>query len=148
MNMRGFTLVETMLYIALLAFIIGGAVAMAYHLTGSSGRISAMAVAREEGDFVMRKIGWALSSASGFSIPDAHELVVTRYGGATVNVKLNGTKVEMKEDGDFLPLTSSNVFVSDLTFTGIPAAGPGPEGIRALLTIGSTTFSMTAYLRR
>lgn len=148
MNTRGFTLIETILYIALLAFIIGGAAAMAYHLTGSSGRISTIAAVREEGNFVMRKISWALSSASSFSIQNAHELVVTKYGGVTADVKLSGTEVQMKEEGDFLPLTSANVLVSDLTFTDIPAAGSGPEGVTALLTIGSTTFSMTAYLRK
>lgn len=147
---RGFTLIETIIYTALLAFVIGGALSATYNIIEGSGRLDGNAVRQEEGNFVLRKINWALSSASGFSITSSSELFVTRYDGTTVNFKLVGAEVDMKETGGaFLPLTTDNVTVTDLLFQNIPAIGSGPKGVTATLTLKSgVTFSTTKYLRK
>lgn len=144
---RGFTLIETVLYIAFLSLILGGAVFTAYNLTQSSGRGDADAARQEEGNFILRKISFALSSASAVDVPNPDELVVTRYGAAPMMyVRRSGDAVEMKEaGGTFTPL-SSGMESTAITFTDIPAAGARPQGVTASLEIGSSTFFMTAYL--
>lgn len=144
---RGFTLIETVVYIALLALIMGGAVFTAYSLTEGSARTSAHAIVQEEGSFVLRKLAWALSSASDFSIPNSHELIVTRYDGTTADISLDGTRIIMQAGGaDFVPLTTENVSAADLLFTAIPAVGTGPEGVTATFMINGAPFSLTQYL--
>lgn len=146
---RGFTLIETIVYIALLGLILTGAVVTAYQLAQSSGSVSTNNTLQEEGNFVLMKISWALSGASSFTIPSANELTVTRYDGTTVEIRLSGTTVEMQEGGgSFMSITTSNVTVSDLVFTDIPASGTGPEGVTATLTAGGMTFTTTKYLRQ
>ncbi len=142
---RGFTLIETIIYIALLAFIMGGALSATYSIIENAGRLDANAVTQEEGNFVLRKINWALSSASGFDTSVPHQLTVTRYDGVTVVIKLSGTEVDMKETGRvFVPLTTSNVIVKEMVFV---ALGTPPAGIKATLMLNNTTFYTTKYVR-
>lgn len=143
---RGFTLIETIIYIALLAFIMGGALSATYNIIENAGRLDANVTIQEEGNFVLRKINWALSGASSFSTT-AHELTVTRYDGITVVIKLSGTEVDISEDGGvtFLPLTTSNVTAVELSFIML---GTAPKGVKATLMLNGTTFSTTKYLRK
>ena len=97
----------------------------------------------------MRKLDWALASASGLDASVPHQLTITRYNGITVVVKLSGTAVVMEEvGGAFVPLTTSNVTVTDLVFTDLPAKESRPEGVTARVALASTTFSTTHYLRK
>ena len=146
---RGFTLIEAVMYIGLFGLLMVGAVAASYELLQGSTHTSASASVQDEGNFVLRKIQWALSSATSFSIPNAHELVVTRPGGSTVDIKLEGNEVMISEGwAYFLPLTTKNVSVSDLVFKNIPAAGNAPAGVMATTTIDGLDFALTKYLRQ
>jgi hypothetical protein len=57
--MRGFTLVEVLLYCALLGMLLAGSVVSAYALISSSGRADAASLVAAEGDFVLDKIRWS-----------------------------------------------------------------------------------------
>lgn len=146
---RGFTLVEAIVYIALLGFIMASTVATAYQLLGGAGSLATKNTAVEEGNFVLRKLDWALAGSSGLDTSVAHQLTVTRYDGVTVSIKLNGTAVDMKETGgSFSPITTSNVIASSLAFVDIPVVGTSPEGVTATLVLNGLTFSVTQYLRK
>jgi prepilin-type N-terminal cleavage/methylation domain-containing protein len=146
---RGFTLIESIVYIALLGLIMTGTVATAYQLVSSSGSLATKNMAGEEGNFVLHKLNWTLSSASILDTSVAHQLTVTRHDGVTVVIKLNGNEVDMKEGGgSFLPITTGNVTVSSFTFVDIPVVGTSPEGITATLVLNGLMFSATKYLRK
>jgi len=145
---NGFTLIEALVYIALLGLIMTGAVAVAYQLVDSSAAVNIKNTAGEEGNFVLRKLDWALSSASALDTSVTNQLTVSRYDGTTVIIKLSGTEIEMKETGGtFLPITTGNVTVSDLSFQNIPAVGGAPQGVTAATTINGLNFVMTRYIR-
>ena len=64
----GFTLIETIIYIALVAFLIGGGVIAAYAVIQGSGRASDAEALQEEGQFVVSGV-WLLRG-SRFSDPE------------------------------------------------------------------------------
>jgi type II secretory pathway pseudopilin PulG len=100
--MKGFTLIETLLYIALLSLLMSGILFAFYQVVESTGQISKLATAVAEGDFVQRKYRWA----SGV------------YGNA-VELEIVGGKIEMREDifHSFVALTTQNVVATHLSST-------------------------------
>lgn len=146
---RGFTLIESVIYIALFGLLIVGSVQAAYQILKGSSITSANTVVQDEGNFVLQKINWALYSAQSANTPTVNELFITRYDGLTVDVKLQGTQIVMNENGGaFYLLTTSNVSVSDFTPTMIPPAGAAPAGVAITGTINGRTFTFTKYLRK
>ncbi len=154
MNMtRGFTLIETIIYIALLGLIMTWAVATSYQLLHGSANMSVKTVVQDEGSFVLRKVQWALSSAQSVS-GSGSTLTVTRNDGNTVQFRLTGTAIEVSETSpiiSFTPITTGNVRVESLSF--VVTAG-SPKGVTVTATLKTTNgtdtplpFTLTRYLR-
>lgn len=146
--MRGFTLIETLVYIALLSFLVTGALATIYGIVESGAITSDTTVVHDEGTFVLRKVEWALASATSISSPASGSgsfLAVTQTDGTTINVRLSGDTIEMREDtGAYVPLTSENVVASSLTFTRLTGS---PAGIEVTAVIDGVEFVTRRYLR-
>jgi len=154
---RGFTLIEAIIYIALLSFIMTGAVVTSYQLAASSTKLSVDTSTQEEGDFVLRKIDWALNGTSTAAsittpLPGSYgaSLALTRTDGTTVRIRKNGTAIEISKDGGstYVPLTTSNVSVTSLSFHAIAPVGTQPAGIEASTTINGTVFYTERYSRK
>ncbi len=155
--MKGFTLIETVIYIALLGMLMTGTLMTAYDLFESSQKSSGKATVQEEGSFVQRKMTWALTgmtsapTVGGFNC--SQTLSVSKAGAATpVEFQRNSTNntIEMREGGvgSFLPITTGNVSATCLQFSTIAASGSGPSGVTATLTISTLPFSVTKYVRK
>ncbi len=158
MNNRGFTLIETIIYIGLFALIIGGSFLAVYQILQGSAQVAVKSTVQDEESFALRKIEWALGSVQTISSPvsgTSGTLSLTRYDGTQVVVRLNGTKIELSENGgtSYLPITSDNVPVNALSFAYVQS-GVGPAGITASMTIKDVndpqTFnaSTTKYIRK
>lgn len=147
---RGFSLIETIIYLSLIGLIIGGAVAASYSLIEGSGHLDTNAATQEEGSFVIRKIDWALAGASRLDFSGTKELAIHRYDGLTVVIKQAQARIVMSQDGGatFLPLTSDQVAVTDLVFQEQASVSGAPPGVSAAFTIGSSTFRTTRYLQK
>src|SRR3989344_2337496 len=102
---KGFTLIETLVYLALFALIIGGMVVAAYLLFETSDRYQTRAMLQEEQNFVMAKIMRTLNNAKDICAPAVgspdSSLSVASYGGtcfppdftvalSSGNITLNG----------------------------------------------------------
>jgi prepilin-type N-terminal cleavage/methylation domain-containing protein len=163
---KGFTLIEVIIYIALFSILIGGAFIVAFQLIDSSGKLNAKNTVQSEGNFVMRKLSWALTSVDpGItttpSLGTTSNLRVTKYDGTKVEICFDSNKIKIHEgtfssctDSDYLPITTDNVTVKtgSLNFTFIPATGSGPFGITASFTITQNgvdfPFTITKYIRK
>ena len=142
----GFTLIETIIYIALLGLIMTGALLSAYNLIVSTQSGTAKTVVEEEGSFVERKIDWALAGAASVTAPHTYELAITKYDGTTVDIKLASTTIMMQENaGAFAPITTSNVKVTNLQFQIV---GSNPAGVMATTTMNGLSFVSTRYIRK
>jgi prepilin-type N-terminal cleavage/methylation domain-containing protein len=154
---KGFTLVEMLVYIALLALLIGGTVYAAFWLLTDVNDIRAKINTDEEANFILRKIGWALSgaNASAVALPapgnSGGTLRVAKTGFADnpICVTLAAGEVRLARGApactDYLPLSTRNVAVAGLEFDRYIAAG-GQEAIRTTFTVNDRQFELIEYL--
>lgn len=152
--MRGFTLIETLVYIALLSIIMGGALTAVYGLIEGSQKINTRTTIQEEGNFVLRKIRGVLSNTTSVTMPSpttptSSSLIVVLYDGSNATVRFNAAshlvEIQRGAGNPFVALTSTNVKAENLQFnylSGIPA------GIDTSLTINGFLFKMTKYLHK
>lgn len=147
----GFTLIETIIYIALLSIIMSGALITSYQLIDGASTLDSKATTQEEGNFVLRKINWALTGAQVIATPIAgcnSALAVSKYDGTSIAIRLSSGKVEISESGvggAYLPITTENASTTCLKFQLI---GLNPVGITATTTINGIDFVITKYIRK
>jgi type II secretory pathway pseudopilin PulG len=148
--LTGFTLLEVLIYLALFAFIISGALVGVYQIIDSTDKISAKIFVEQEGNFLLRKIDWALIGASsstvsalGLSIirPDlpgqSPLLFSTSTDASGLHLQLARGSVATST------LNSDNIAITDLQFTQLSS----PDGVTASFKINGRQFETTKYLR-
>jgi len=157
MTHRGFTLIETLVYLALFTLIIGGFVASAYMLFQTSDRNQTKAMMQDEANFLIGKINLALSGARSVTKP----LIIapaTTASDSTLEVPgftLFRSGDDMQLNGR--ALNNTNVVISRLVFIRTYAGGTNPDSVEAGFTISATTptgstisqtASTTRYIRK
>jgi prepilin-type N-terminal cleavage/methylation domain-containing protein len=151
--MRGFTLIETLIYIALLGLIMTGALLTAYDLIGSATQVTGNATVVDEGSFVGRKIAWSLTGSTtptvaGSGCSMTLSVIKAGHGSNPIEFRRNATDktIEMRQGGTgvFTPITTANVAAECLKF-GIYAGIP--QGVTATTTINGHEFAITRYSR-
>lgn len=119
MRMRGFTLLETIIYLALFSIIMTGAVASALAIGESGARADATALLLDEGLFVLQRLRDAVEHAETIEEPvraDTSSLLVMMNGGSeTIYSEQDGRLVE-GHGGEPHPLTAQRIKISNLVF--------------------------------
>lgn len=172
MKQRGFTLIETVIYLALFAILMSGVIAVAYNMFELSVRNQTQALLQDEGNFLMGKVSWALSGTASINQPVVgilgSQLSVNKVTGVNssgnpiitpVVIALSGTNVTIQEgSAPAVALNNSNIQITRLSF--LHTLGTGvitPESVEASTTLTARTpngmvitqdFSTTGYLRR
>ena len=139
---KGFTLIEVLIYIALLGFIMTIGVASAYYLINSTAQEQGQVNTTAEAEFLMRKIDWAMTGAN---YVDASTKTIKKYDGQTIVFDLDVNRVKITVDGATEYLTSSRVKVTSFVFTEILTV---PKGITVSLIIDGKNFEITKYIRK
>src|SRR3989344_7974807 len=137
--MRGFTLVETLIYIALFSLIFSGALLAVYELLAGSQKNTQKVIIEEEANFLLRKIEWALTGADEILEPvegeNGRALLIDR-ADEKVGFVLVGDNLAISRDaGSPVPLNNERVGVSVLTFEHLPATGEKPAAVRTSFVI-------------
>lgn len=147
---KGFTLIESLIYIALFTLILSGGFATAYNLIEGTDRLNTRTVIIEESNFVLRKINWVLNGAETVTVPSFNTLEVTKFNGKEYEITLDGTVIEMSEVGGEtnVPLTTENVEVLSLNFEYLPADSGSPAGIISTINIDGIISTTTRYIRK
>lgn len=164
----GFTLIETLVYLALFTLIIGGFVMASYALFESAGRNQSKAMLQDEENFIMGKILFSLESAKTINVPVAgasgSSLSITKYDNMQAQFCLAGP---LAKDAYYLggsgsctasgaALNNSNVKVTFLKFSHFDN-GTNPESVQVELVVStqipngmtiSESASSTRYLRK
>lgn len=156
-KVKGSTLIEVIIYIALFSILTVGGFVSAVQIIDSSNKTNRALTAQEEGNFVVRKISWAMSNldplnppaVTGSGCEQILTLNKTDYFSNPVVFRKNLSKVEIKQgNNDFVPVTTENVDVSCLEFKIIFSTNNSPFGISATTTVNDTDFSITKYERK
>ncbi len=162
---RGFTLIETLIYIGLFTILIGGVGVSVYSIIESSGRNSAKALIQTEGDFLVAKINWAISGAKIVNEPAvgvvSQTLSITKWDTSIGNVVITSSGEDITISRGASPaivLNNEDVNISDLSFVHEYSGGTSPESITASFKLSARTangqeippqtFSTTNYLRK
>lgn len=161
---KGFTLIETLIYIALFTLILGSAFVISYQLIAGSSNINSKNIAQAEIDFVLKKINWSLTGMTKVSDlyspnaanPYSNILSLNKFNVGQIDICLYAGQIKMREGGgaglcsssEFASTTSDNVIVSSLSFHYIAPVGGAPAGIEATTTINGIVASTTKYLRK
>ncbi len=142
----GFTLIETLLYIALFGIVIVGIVASAYVFFETGDRNQTKAMLQAETDFLIGKIDNALDGAQTIATPapntNASMLDLTKYDGTNVTITLSGGT--LAKNG--IALSNDNIAVTGITFIHSAPAG-GQESVEAGIAL-TTRMSNGMFLTR
>ncbi len=156
MGSKGFTLIEVLVYLALLSLILVGLLAFAFSIFQGSDRTQTKIMVQEEGDFLLGKINWALTGATGIAVAiNPLKLTIARGGNPTTVVF--DSKLQIKRNSEpFVVMNNSNVTVSGLAFTD-NGNGTPVESVTISFTLNTFTpngqpysqsFTITKYLRK
>ena len=107
---KGFTLIETIIYIGLSGLVLAGIISAAYPMFTSTDKIVANVTTEGEVAFIMHKISWAVSSSKmpispAIILPSteasADNFSVTNQSGGTIKFRqaLTASNIEISEDG-------------------------------------------------
>jgi hypothetical protein len=155
-KIKGFTLMETLIYIALFTLIIFSGFVTAFELLKGSETLSAKKVLIEESSFLKQKLERALSdvgvlSLPSLGVPNTDTLSLTNTDGDLLDIRLNAGKVEIRHGGvqhEYLPLNTDNTSATALNFEYVPEVGASPAGVRVTFTLNGVSFSTTKYLKK
>ncbi len=121
--MRGFTLIETLIYAVLISVTLGMVLLAVYQMIEGRYRIAAMVEVEEESRFVMAKINWALNGVDAVIQPaaDATSSVLSvnklDFSPNPVTIQASGTDAFISYgEGEPIILNSESVLIKDLTF--------------------------------
>lgn len=154
---RGFTLIETLIYLALFAIIIGSVLVTTYGIVQSTNITQNHIVVEEEGNFLLRKIEWALNGADTASVPDQTSLVLTRPDLPSSQNPLifdlnNGYLSLQRGVNPAVNLNSTNAVMSKVIFALTPTQGSKPSGVSVSFTLTSQSasddFKLIRFLRK
>jgi hypothetical protein len=115
----GFTMIETLIYLALFTIIMTGLIASAFMVIQNADKTSAKVGAGEEINFVLKKFDWVLTGA------DSSTLSISGGKLSFENPSLSGDEISIERDGAFLVLgvdggadkiTTESAKVEDLNF--------------------------------
>ncbi|MDP3052025.1 MAG: hypothetical protein Q8N42_00795 [bacterium] len=151
----GFTLIETIVYTALVSIIMVGALVAVYQVLESNDALYNKIITEQEANFLLRKFAWAASGISAINLPtvgatsSVFSVNKINFSENPLVFDLNATDVRLKR-GTKEPaiLNTQNVKIKNLVFQHLAAAGNAPEAIKINLTVGTQSFSTIIYLRK
>ena len=161
MRQQGFTLIETLVYLGLLAIMMAGLLGSTFAILQNTGRTQTKAMVQEEGSFLLAKLNWVMTGAGNVTQPasgSSDDTLSLTKGGTVYTVSLNSGDLTLQGSAlsntnvTVLAPTTSPTFV--FTHTG---SGSDPEFITTSFTLETKTptgqiysqdFTTTKYLRK
>ncbi len=153
---KGFTLIETIIYIALFTLLITSGFVSVYQLISGTDSLNTKIRIQKEGNFVLRKISWTLTGLNPLNPPTVGGSgcyqALTSYKTGQLNPirirmsNISGNNyVEIQDDGiNYYPITTINASTTCLKFGVISGT---PSGIVSTITINGIDFVITKYVR-
>lgn len=164
-RVKGFTLMETIIYIGLFSVITSFVLVVFFQIVGSQNQQRDRVEVDAEANFMMQKMIWALSGATAINSPAAGAtgttLSVTKYNYSQnpIVFDIGSRNLRLtKASGTPVLLGVNRVYVNKLAFQHSAVSGDAPEGVQITLEVvssdierrvaASTTLSSTIYLRK
>lgn len=144
MSMRGFTLLETLMYIALFGMLMSGAVATASAVGESAGSVSVLARWIDEENFLMQRLRYMIENSTEITEPqfgDNTEAIVIGFGSSTIKYFAEDGVLFEEYNGIRERLTGVGIEVYDFS------CAQGPYGMAVAVTCSFTVSNRGIYGR-
>lgn len=137
MNLRGFSYLELLIYLALFALLLVGALSGAAALSSSAQRVQAHARMEEDGTFVLQRIRWDIAHARRITA-ESDILTIEGDGISSRYFEADG-RLKSEHDGYAYALTDSSISASEFSIVlpGTPESATDPRYV-------SVSFRLTA----
>lgn len=147
MSQRGFTLIETIIYLAIVSLLIGSGVITAFYIADTSEDTRSGINVEAEAHFLLRKIEWALIGSTMVSpSPGATDVsLVTDKGGVIGVITIDVVDGRARVNGT--DITNDQVDIQNVSFTHVAPMGNKPGGVHAGFTISGEDYETTKYFR-
>jgi len=154
-SLRGFTLIETLIFITLTSIIIGSSLVIVYQIIESNNVVSNKILVEQEVDFLFQKIKWVLIGVVNINNPSigltsptlSVNKVNSNQNPFIFNLELSGVWLKRGLDSSVI-LNSQNVTITNLSFEYLPANAGAFEAIKVNLTANGKNFTNIIYLRK
>lgn len=152
---RGFTLIETLIYLAMLSLIYMGLFVSIFAIFEGMGRDAAKNMLQNEGFFLLAKIDWAMNGAESI-VADGSDLQVINAGETVKIYSCGASDNDLCWKSEDAKLNNSNIEVADPVFSHYSSEN-GVESMTASFTLRTRTatgqivaqdFETTEYLMK
>ncbi|HEY4489004.1 MAG TPA: hypothetical protein VJA87_00780 [Candidatus Paceibacterota bacterium] len=141
--MRGLTLIETLMYLALFSMLMTGVIASLLQVKSGTERIEASARLTDEGHFLLERVRYGIEHASAARIDTDFRLVLTSTEIEAFEIS-DGVLMEVTAGGT-LPLNPASTAINDWR---AEVADTGEVRISFLLTVHTLSGSPVTSLFR
>lgn len=134
---NGFTLIEIILYVGIIAIIFGAIVPFAWNVIGSGAKSAVQQDVNDNARFVSESIKYEIRRASGIGLVSANSISLTNFSpDATTVIDLSGGNVRINKNGSGpVVLNSSGTTVTELTFTNNTSSDNKTKNISFTITL-------------
>jgi prepilin-type N-terminal cleavage/methylation domain-containing protein len=140
---RGFTLIETIIYLALFSIVIGGALAATMLLFEGAGRDTAHARLQEEGAFILGKVARTLTGVQTVRSPLLGYSSTTLSVDKVIGVSADGSLVTVPATVSLEELADPSIAISNAGFYYASSSGMGAS----IYSIG-VHFTLSLHTRQ
>lgn len=135
---RGFTLVEMLLYIVIVATVLLGVFAFMNVLVRSRVKITTVMEVEQQGIFISEILSQDIRNAISIDNVSANGLSMTETSG-TISIGFEDGKIVRSDNSGTASLTSPRVIASEFSVTNL--ASVGPPSVRISFTLSHANLS-------
>jgi len=140
---EGFTLIETVIYIALLAIMIGGGIVGVYNILEGSGRTRGAMYREQDAYFITRKIDTVLAEANPITVEIFdNALSFDTLAGDAIQISLEGDQIFLRRNGFKDALHDIFMHATDVDFI----YSEEDNTLTASFTLAEHEYSVSHYL--
>lgn len=146
---KGFTLIETLIYIALFTFVIGGAIVSAFQIFDGQARIQEMVRVESEINFMHRKISWLFNGVPNSDIiANTDEIFVTRSGVQHTLTTDSDNNLTLQVGSVSAPEIVVNANIAEITNLNFTESTGNPGTVTVDMAINGENYpTITYYVR-
>lgn len=148
--MRGFTLIEVIIYIALLGLLLITALSTLYPLMRTAEMQAELVSDTLEVSFVTQKIAWLISQHATIEIPSENAtsslLTISTPHHETHSMRLQNGAIELSLDSEpFIPITKIHTTVQSFVVTHVPPDQIRGRALEITFVLNNTSYGPIRY---
>ncbi|MDQ3099380.1 MAG: prepilin-type N-terminal cleavage/methylation domain-containing protein [bacterium] len=143
-NQQGFTLIELILYIAIIVMFLTTLIPFAWNVIEGGAKSATQQEIYSQARFISERVKYEIRNASGINSISATSinLATSTAGTNPTIISLSGTNLTIKEGtGTTTNLNSSDTGVSSMTFTNLTSANTYTKNIQFSFTVSDVLIS-------